>query len=428
VPAVGGPGPDTPLLASGASALSAFPGAGTYPCPVAMDNYRILSEPVNGGMSGLAKASADWRRLAHNVEVLARVAGVPMMAMVKADAYGHGMVPAARIAAEAGAGSLGVVTLREAWQLRALPDLAGARVMAFFFAPDQPGLAEVVEAGIDLGVSSLVQLDAVAAAAERAGRPARVHLKGDTGMSRGGVVEHEWAVAAEAAAKYQAAGAVSVVGAWSHLACADEVGHPANILQKDAFERFLGVVASAGLEPEVRHLANSAALIADPATRYDMVRPGIALYGYNPVPEFPVDLQPVMELRSQVMSVKRLAAGTGISYGHTHILERDANVALVPLGYADGVPRAASNRAEVYLAGKRRRVLGRICMDQFVVDCGDDAVKPGEPVVLIGAGEQHPDADDWSAWAGTIPNDILTGLGSRIPRLWNRGLTGPPNP
>ncbi|WP_439650253.1 alanine racemase [Glycomyces amatae] len=376
-------------------------------------------------MSGLAKASADWRRLAHNVEALARIAGVPMMAMVKADAYGHGMVPAARVMAEAGAGSLGVVALREAWQLRRLPDLAGTTVMAFFFAPDQPGLAEAVGAGIDLGVSSLAQLDAVAAAAGRAGRPARVHLKGDTGMSRGGVAEHEWEQAAEAAAKHQAAGALAVVGAWSHLACADEPGHPANAAQKAAFARFLGAVDAAGLEPEVRHLANSAALIADPETRYDMVRPGIALYGYNPVPDFPVDLRPVIEVRSRVMSVKRLPAGTGVSYGHTHVLERDANVALVPLGYADGVPRAASGRAEVYLAGRRRRVLGRICMDQFVVDCGDDAVKPGEPVVLIGAGEQHPDADDWSAWAGTIPNEILTGLGARIPRLWNRGLEAP---
>ncbi|WP_166659639.1 alanine racemase [Glycomyces sp. NRRL B-16210] len=391
-----------------------------------MDNYRILTDPVNGGMSGLAKASADWRRLAHNVEALGAVAGVPMMAMVKADAYGHGMVPAARVAVEAGVAGLGVVTLREAWQLKRLPDLAGARVMAFFSAPGQAGMAEVVGAGVELGVSSLVQLDSVAAAAEAAGRPARVHLKGDTGMSRGGVPEHEWAPFAEAAAKYQAAGAVAVVGAWSHLACADEPGHPANASQKAAFERFLEAVAAAGLEPEVRHLANSAALIADPQTRYDMVRPGIALYGYNPVPEFAVDLKPVLELRSTVMSVKRLPAGAGISYGHTVHLERDANVALVPLGYADGVPRAASGRAEVYLAGRRRRVLGRICMDQFVVDCGDDAVKPGEPVVLIGAGEQHPDADDWAAWAGTIPNDVLTGLGARVPRLWNRGLSGLP--
>ncbi|PRY60623.1 alanine racemase [Glycomyces artemisiae] len=387
-----------------------------------MDNYRILTEPVNGGMSGLAKASADWRRLAHNVESLARTAGVPMMAMVKADAYGHGMVPAARVAAEAGADRLGVVTLKEAWQLRQSAGLEAVPVMAFFFAPEQPGLAEVVGAGIDLGVSSLAQLEAAAAAGDRAGTPARIHLKGDTGMSRGGVAEHEWELAAEAAAKHQAAGSVVVAGAWSHLACADEIGHPANAAQKAAFERFLSAVSAAGLAPEVRHLANSAALISDPETRYDLVRPGIALYGYNPVPQFPVDLQPVVEVRSQVMSVKRLPAGSGISYGHTHILERDTNVALVPLGYADGIPRAASNKAEVYLAGKRRRVLGRICMDQFTVDCGDDPVKPGEPVVLIGAGEQHPDADDWAAWAGTIPNDVLTGLGARIPRLWNRGL------
>lgn len=389
---------------------------------MAIDNYRIVSEPVFGDMSGLAKASMDWRRLAHNVEALAALTEAPMMAMVKADAYGHGLVPASRVIVEAGAARLGVVTLREAWRLRRLPDLAETPVMAFLYTPGQPGLAETIEAGVELGVSSLANLDAVAAAADRAGATARVHLKGDTGISRGGVAEHEWEAFAEAAAKHRAAGAIEVVGAWSHLACADEDGHPANAAQKAAFERFLATVAAAGIEPEIRHLANSAALIADPETHYDLVRPGIALYGYNPVPRIPVDLRPVMELRSRVSTVKRLPAGTGVSYGHTHHLERDSNVALVPLGYADGVPRIASGSAEVYLAGRRRRILGRICMDQFVVDLGDDTVRPDEPVVLIGAGDQHPDADDWAAWAETLPNEVLTGIGARVPRYWNRGI------
>ncbi|GAB3221093.1 alanine racemase [Glycomyces halotolerans] len=388
---------------------------------MAIDNYRIVSEPVSGDMSGLARAYMDWRRLAHNVEALAALTEAPQMAMVKADAYGHGTVPASRVAVEAGVARLGVATLREAWRLRRLPDLADVPVLAFLYGPEQPGLAETIEAGAEIGISSLPQLDAVAAAAERVGRTARVHLKGDTGISRGGVAESEWEAYCESAAKHQAAGAIAVVGAWSHLACADEVDHPSNGMQKAAFERFLAAVAAAGIEPEVRHLANSAALIADPETHYDLVRPGIALYGYNPVPHLEVDLRPVMELRSQVMTVKRLPAGTGISYGHTHRLERDSNVALVPLGYADGVPRRASGRAEVYLAGRRRPVLGRICMDQFVVDLGDDVVSPGEPVVLIGAGAHHPDADDWSGWAETIPNEILTGIGARVPRFWNRG-------
>lgn len=387
---------------------------------MAIDNYRTVSEPVSADMSGLAKASMDGRRLAHNVETLAGLTSAPLMAMVKADAYGHGVVPAARVAVEAGAVRLGVATLREAWRLVRMPELAKVPVLAFLYAPDQPGLAETVAAGAEIGITSLTQLEAVAAAADRA--PARVHLKADTGISRGGVAEHEWEAYCEGAAKHQAAGRIDIVGAWSHLACADEVDHPANAMQKAAFERFLGTVAAAGIEPKVRHLANSAALIADPETHYDLVRPGIALYGYNPVPQRPVDLRPVMELRGTVMAVKRLPAGTGISYGHTYHLERDSNVALVPLGYADGVPRAASGRAEVYLAGKRRRVLGRICMDQFVVDLGDDTVRPGEPAVLIGAADHHPDADDWSEWAGTIPNEILTGIGGRVPRLWNRGL------
>jgi alanine racemase len=386
---------------------------------VAIENYRIVAEPHFGDMSGLAKARMDRQRLAGNVEALAALTDAPLMAMVKADAYGHGVLPFAPLAVEAGAAWLGVATLREAWQLRRRPELAETPIMAFLYAPEQPGLAETAEAGVDLGVSSIALLEAVRDAGERTGRPVRVHLKGDTGISRGGVAEREWAAFCEVAAKYQAAGAIEVVGAWSHLACADEIGHPSNDLQKAAFARFLEAVAAAGLEPRVRHLANSAALISDPETHYDLVRPGIALYGYNPVPQIPVALRPVMELRSQVVAVKRLPAGTGISYGHTVRLERDANVALVPLGYADGVPRAASGRAEVYLAGRRRPVLGRICMDQFVVDLGDDVVKPGEPVVLIGAAEFHPDADDWASWADTIPNEILTGMGSRIPRLWN---------
>lgn len=388
---------------------------------MAIDNYRVVSEPITNDMSGMAKASMDWRRLAHNVETLASLTDVPLMAMIKADAYGHGVIPAARVSVEAGSASLGVATLREAWRLRRLPDLAEIPVMALLYTPEQPGLAETIEAGAELGVSSLTNLDAVAVAAERAGTSARVHLKGDTGISRGGVAEPEWEAFAEAAAKHQAAGAIEVVGAWSHLACADEIGHAANAAQKAAFERFLSAVAAAGLDPAVRHLANSAALIADRETHYDLVRPGIALYGYNPVPEVPVDLKPVMELRSRVATVKRLPAGTGVSYGHAHRLERDSNVALVPLGYADGVPRAASGRAEVYLAGRRRRILGRICMDQFVVDLGENTVRPGEPVILIGASDHHPDADDWAAWAGTIPNEILTGIGARVPRYWNRG-------
>lgn len=363
-------------------------------------------------MSFQAEAVVNLDALASNTAKLAaRAPGAAVMAAVKADGYGHGMVPAARASLEGGATWLGVATLDEAMALRE----AGidAPTLAWLVAPGL-GVAAAADAGVDLGVSSLAQLREIAAAGAR--RPARVHLKADTGMGRGGVPESQWGEFVEAAAKSQADGAIEVVGAWSHLACADEPAHPANAAQQAGFTRFLDAVAAAELQPRLRHLANSAALLSDPRTHYDLVRPGIAVYGYTQLSGGDFGLTPAMSLRARLVLVKPVPAGQGISYGHSYVAETDMEVGIAPIGYADGVPRTASGRAWVNLGGRRRRVLGRICMDQFAVDATGLNAAPGDVVELFG-----PDvitADDWADWQGTISNEILTSIGARAPRRY----------
>ncbi|GAA4916461.1 alanine racemase [Stackebrandtia albiflava] len=360
-------------------------------------------------MSFQAEALVDLDAISANVAVLASRTDAAILPAVKADAYGHGLVPTARACLEGGAVGLGVATLWEAWRLRA----AGvtAPVLAWLISPGLD-LAAAVDAEVELSASSHEQLTEIAAA--RATRPARIHLEADTGMGRGGVPEADWARFVETAAKEQAAGRVEVVGAWSHLACADEPGHPANAAQHAAFLRFLDAVDAVGLTPRWRHLANSAALLTAPDRHFDMVRPGIAVYGYSPIPGRDFGLRPAMSVRARVTQVKRLPAGSGVSYGHTFTTRRPTTVAVVPAGYADGIPRSTSNRAEVLLSGRRAPILGRVCMDQVVIDCGDIPTRPGEIVEFFGPGAVT--ADDWAEWHGTISYEILTSVGARVSR------------
>jgi len=238
-----------------------------------------------------------------------------------------------------------------------------------------------------------------------------VHLKADTGLSRGGSVEFPDLV--EAALKSEA----NVAGVWSHLACADERGHPSIARQLSAFEEALEVAAP--LKPRLRHLANSAATLTLPEARYDLVRPGIAVYGLTPIPDEPFGLRPAMTLRARVAMTKRVPGGTGVSYGHRYVTPRDTTLALVPVGYGDGVPRAATNKAQVLVGGARRWVSGTVCMDQFVVDVGDDEVAAGDEVVLFGPGDRgEPTATEWAAALGTISYEIVTRIGQRVPRRY----------
>ncbi|MGZ6827659.1 MAG: alanine racemase [Mycobacteriales bacterium] len=367
-----------------------------------------------------SSAVVDLDAIRHNVEVLRERAGrAGVMAVVKADGYGHGLVPSARAAVLGGAAWLGVAFLEEALALRA----AGldAPVLAWLLGPSEDLVRPVAE-GVDLGVYDLAELDRVAAAAQQVGRPARVHLKADTGLSRGGARPELWPGLCEAAAKAQADGTVEVTGLWSHFAFADGgPDHPVNSRQSAVFAEALEVAAGAGLRPQVRHLANSAATLTAPATHYDLVRPGLSVYGLSPVPDLgsPRDfgLRPAMTLRAEVVLTKRVPAGAGVSYLHRYTTTRETTLALVPLGYADGVPRAATNTAEVLLGGRRRTVAGTVCMDQFVLDVGDDPVATGDEVVLFGPGyDGEPTAQDWAEALGTIDYEIVTRVGGRVPR------------
>jgi alanine racemase len=348
----------------------------------------------------------DLRAIRHNLALLASRAagsGAATMAVVKADGYGHGALPVARAAVDAGASWLGTCSLAEALELRE----AGidARLFSWLDIPDVdyvPG----IEAGVDLGVSSVGELARVAEAAGRAGRRAAVHLKIDTGLSRNGCPPMSWPALVKAAS---AEPDVDVVAIWSHLACADEPGHPSIDMQAKRFQAAYDVAREAGLDP-LRHMANSAATLTRPDLHFDLVRPGIAMYGLNPVPQ-QEDLRPAMTFRSQVVLTKRIEAGESVSYGHTWTAPRDTTLALVPAGYADGVPRTLSGRMSVWLDGQRRPVAGRVCMDQLVVDCGDHEPEVGAEVVLFGNGlHGGPTAREWADTLGTIDYEIVTGM------------------
>jgi alanine racemase len=365
-------------------------------------------------------ARVDLDAIRDNVGVLCERAGAArVMAVVKADGYGHGLVPSARAAVRGGASWLGVAFLEEALALRA--SAVDVPVLAWLFAPDED-LAPAVAARVDLGVYSPAELARAQDAAESSGVPARVHLKADTGLSRGGATPQTWPELCEAAAKAEAGGMVHVAGLWSHFAFADGgPDHPVNSRQAAVFAEALEVATAKGLQPDVRHLANSAATLTAPATHYDLVRPGVSVYGLSPVPQLgsPRDfgLRPAMSLRSRVALTKRVPEGSGVSYLHRYTTSSETTLALVPLGYADGVPRAATNVARVLLRGRQRQIAGTVSMDQFVLDMGDDAVEAGDEVVLFGPGDDgEPTAQDWADAVGTIDYEIVTRVGGRVPR------------
>jgi len=279
-----------------------------------------------------------------------------------------------------------------------------------------------IERDVDVTAYTVPELDAIRAALGGTSpvTPARVQLKIDTGLSRGGSTPDSWPDLVAAACAGETDGLWRVTGIWSHFACADEPGHPANAAQERAFREALALAEAAGLRPEVRHLANSAGAILRPSSRFDLVRCGIASYGLDPAPGVSPDLglTPAMTVTAPLALTKTLPAGASVSYGHTWTTPGRTRVGLVPLGYGDGVPRHAGNAAEVWVAGKRRPVRGRICMDQFVVELGEDVeTAPGDVVVLFGPGTSgEPTADDWARACGTIHYEIVTRIGGRLSR------------
>ncbi len=362
------------------------------------------------------QAYVDLGAITGNVAALAEwVRGSQVMAVVKADGYGHGMVPAARAALAGGASWLGVVDTAEALALRQAGITAPVLCLMAFGAP-----SDAIAQGIDLSAGSVAFVDKIAAAAARAGRPARLHLKADTGLSRGGATPRDWPRLVDAALAAQARGVLRVVGLWSHFACADLPGHPSIQAQLTAFTDAVAIAEKAGVTPEVRHIANTAAGLTVPESRLDLVRFGGASYGLSTLPGgAPSWLRPAMSVRARLSLVKRVPAGTGVSYGHRYVTARETTLGLVPLGYADGVPRGAAGLSLVSARGRRWPIAGTVCMDQFVVDFGDEPVAAGDEVVLFGPGDDgEPTAQEWGEALGTISYDLATGVGARVPRSY----------
>lgn len=366
-------------------------------------------------------AEIDHAALAANAARVLDLAGpAEVMGVVKADAYGHGAVAVARTLRRVGLPWLGVAHPAEALALRAAGDTG--RVLAWLWSPGDPAVADGVAAGVDLGVSTPWALAEVERAARDCGRPARVHLKADTGLGRNGCAPGEWPALVAAAAAAVAGGAVEVAGVWSHLADGEVPGAESAAAQRAAFEDALAAVRGAGLDPGLRHLGNSGSLWAHPDLRYDLVRCGIALYGLTPGAALgasaDLGLRPAMTLRSTLAHAKGVAAGTRVSYGGAWTAPSATRLGLVPLGYADGIPRAAGGRMDVLVAGVLAPQVGRVAMDQVVVDLGDREVAAGADVVVFGPGDGgEPTADAWAERLGTIGYEIVTRIGPRVPRV-----------
>ena len=362
----------------------------------------------------------DLAAVRHNVALLRRlVAPAELMVVVKADGYGHGAIEAARAARQAGAAWLGVATVSEGLALRAAGD--AGRILTWLDLPGSERYADALAADLELTAYSLHELALMRVAAQATGTRAKVQLKVDTGLSRGGCAHEDWPALVAEARRAEQAGALTVTGIWSHLAASDEPAHPANDRQEQRFRDAVAVAERAGLRPEVRHLANSAGALLRPGARFDLVRCGLASYGLDPAPGVSPELglRPAMTVQAPLVLAKHLPAGEGVSYGHTWTTPGDTTVGLVPVGYADGVPRHASSRAEVWAAGRRRPVRGRVCMDQFVIELDGDRPARGEPVVLFGPGDGgEPTAQDWAEACGTISYEVVSRVGGRMRRRY----------
>ncbi len=379
------------------------------------------------------RAVINLAAIRHNVssmveKVHAHSPSTHVMAVVKADAYGHGLVEVATTSLQAGATWLGTAQASEALVLRS----AGitAPILTWLHAPGID-YAELISLDIDVSVATPEAAEAVAHAARTLGRVARVHLKVDTGLGRNGyTLDHLGEVISPLIAA-QNAGDLEFVGIWSHFAFADEPEHPTVLAQADVFDRAIAMAEEAGAHLELRHIANSAATLTNPRMYYDLVRPGLAVYGLSPSPQIGgpahFGLVPAMRLEAHLATVKELPKGHGVSYGHQYTTDADTKVGIVPLGYADGIPRHASGTtatgglgAPVRVGEQHLRIAGRVCMDQFVVDLGTDSHAHAGDVAVLFGDENHgdPTAEDWAQACGTISYEVVTRLGERIPRVY----------
>ncbi|MEE0654987.1 alanine racemase [uncultured Bifidobacterium sp.] len=388
----------------------------------------------------------------HLVDIVNREGGeTQVMGVVKADAYGHGLIPTALAALAGGATWLGTAQAREALLLRHAGIGADrAHILTWVNNPLEAPYRELIDADIDLSAATLTALEHIADAAREAGRPARIHIKVDTGFGRNGFTFENLPEAIEMLTALHDEGVIDIVGQWSHLAVADAPDNADFVEQTETqiarFEAFTQRLNDAGIEPRIRHLANTAATLSRPEIHYDLVRPGVALYGYEADPAMgrpeQYGLKPAMTLQAQLSSVKDVDENSGLSYGRIYLTEARTSVAIVPVGYADGIHRSASGSDERGALGRTMpggpvrvmtkdgprlmRVSGRVCMDQFIIDlhgmADDLGVAIGDTVELFGPGRgeayAEPTADDWARAADTISYEIFTCLRNRVPRLY----------
>jgi alanine racemase len=381
--------------------------------------------PISLTPGVLAEAVVDLGAIEHNVRVLREHAGpAQVMAVVKADGYGHGATQVARAALAAGAAELGVASVDEALALRA--DGITAPVLAWLHPPGID-FAPALLADVEIAVSSVRQLDELLDAVRRTGRTATVTVKVDTGLNRNGVGPAHYASMLTALGRAVAEGAFRLRGLMSHLVYADQPDNSINDVQAQRFDEMLAQARNQGVRFEVAHLSNSSATMSRPDLAFDLVRPGIAVYGLSPVPRRgDMGLIPAMTVKCTVVLVKSVAAGEGVSYGHTWIAQRDTSLALLPIGYADGVFRSLGGRLEVLINGKRRPGVGRVCMDQFLVDLGPGRVDvaEGDEAILFGPGTRgEPTAQDWADLLGTIHYEVVTSPRGRITRTYREAET-----
>ena len=361
-----------------------------------------------------AEANVDLSAIKDNVEVLKKTAGTKLLAVVKADAYGHGLIPVAKAAVSAGADYLGVALLEEAIALRE----AGIQtpILAWLVQPGSD-FKKAIELDIELAAASLAALKEISDASTT--KKARVHLEVDTGMTRGGFLSEWDLIDAEHVQN------IEIVGIFSHFARADEPGEKQNEDQLQRFKEMVARLHSFGFTNVIRHLSNSAATLKNSAAAFDMVRTGIAMYGLSPDVNTLGDsnslgLRPAMQLRAALYLVKDVPANTPVGYGATESTSTDTKLGVVTMGYADGIPRIADD-AGVWCAGKRAPIIGRVSMDQFVVDLGPASkAKSGDWVVIFGNGSHGEyTADDWGAASQTINYEIVTRIGPRVPRIYS---------
>lgn len=365
-------------------------------------------------------ALVDLDCIRHNVRLYRRMVGesCAVMAVVKADGYGHGDVPVARAALEAGASRLGVALVEEAERLRAAGLTAPVHLL---FEPPPSSARRVVELGLVPSVYTFPYLEALSREAARLRRRVPVHVKVDTGMHRVGAPPPEALRLALAAHRDPH---LLLEGVYTHFAMASEPGHPFTREQMDVFVRFLEDLEREGVRPPLRHAAASGAAAAHPETRLEMIRLGIAMYGLLPGEAFRgrLDLRPALSLRTRISHLLRVGAEEGISYGLTYRTSRPSWVAVLPLGYADGLRRSLSNRWEVLIEGKTYPLVGTICMDLCMVDLGDNFHTPGQEVVVLGGvGEEMVGTERMASLLGTINYEVVCAIGSRVPRIYRDG-------